>query len=99
MPIDDRIGKAEAFKLIVGQDRGSGKYLGDVSSFEIKPEDVDKVYLTIKKMQRCYHSYPEYPVSKYFAESFSKVENAYLATNSKAFQEAVKDLMMDIELE
>lgn len=99
MAIDDRIGKWDAFKSIVGQKHCSGKYPGDVPDFEVKPEDVDNVYLTVKKMQRCYHGDPTYPLAQYFAQSFSKVENAYLSQDHRTFQEAVRELMMDIDAE
>jgi len=97
MAIDDIIGKREVFETIVGKHPFEGGFAGDVPEFEIKPENVDTIYLAVKKFQRCYHNDPTYPVAKYYADSFSKIEEAYLSKNAEAFKEAVAGLMMDID--
>ena len=99
MAIDDRIGKWETFKLIVGQRHCQGVFPGDIPKFEISPEKVDEVYLTIKKMQRCYYDTPDYPVSKYFAKAFESIERAYLLRDMSTFHTSVTDLMELIDAE
>ncbi|MGV8087088.1 MAG: hypothetical protein ACP5N1_05655 [Candidatus Woesearchaeota archaeon] len=97
MAIDDTISDGMLFEKIVGKKSCNGNYPGDVPDFKINLKQIDKTYLLIKKMQRVYHSDPTYAVSKYYAESFNNVEEAYLSKNLDAFKRAVKDLMMDID--
>ncbi|MFH1638172.1 MAG: hypothetical protein ABIB71_07130 [Candidatus Woesearchaeota archaeon] len=99
MAIDDKIGKWDAFKQIVRQEHCQGKYAGDVPNLKIPAEKVDEIYLIVKKMQRCYHDQPEYAVSKYYAMSFSLIEDAYLSRDFEAFKGAVRGLMFDIDAE
>ncbi len=99
MAIDDRVGKADLFKIVVGKARFGGHSPGDVPDFKIKPNNVDEVYLAVKKMQRCYHADQTYPVAKYYASSFGEIENAYLSGNFNDFQEAVRGLMVAIHAE
>lgn len=81
---------------------GSGLYKlnpNEVNELEISPEEVDSVYLTIEKMQRYYHNNPTSATARYYSESFSKVEDAYLSRNMNAFQSAVRNLMFEIYVE
>lgn len=48
MAIDDVVGKREALKTIVGRESYTGSPI-DNQHLEIRPEDVDKVCLIIKK--------------------------------------------------
>lgn len=98
MAIDDKIGKWEAFKIIVGKDVCKGEFPGDVPEFNIPHKNVDKVYLTVKKMQRCYYGRTD-PVAAYYSSHFHKVEGAYLSRNFYDFRAAVKGLMVAIDSE
>jgi len=95
MGIEDKVGKWELFEMIVGQKPFQGGCPGDVPDFEIKPKDVDKIYLNVKKMQRCYQD--DRPLSEYFSHSFDLVEKAYLQRDFEKFKDAVTLLMTDID--
>lgn len=94
----DRLGKANLFELVVGERRCGGSFPGDVPEFQISEEDIDKIYLGVKKMQRCYHLQPdEYPVKQYYMQSFIDIEDAYLAGDFEKFYAAIKYLMISID--
>ena len=97
MGIEERAGKFDVFKQIVGKQVCQGTFPGDVPEFTIAPEKVDETYLLVKKMQRCYHDQPNYPTAAYFSRSFKAVEEAYLAQDLPGFQKAVRGLMIDID--
>jgi hypothetical protein len=94
---DRDIGKWDLYRLIVGKDPFKGQFPGDVPHFEIKSEDMDDVYIKVKKMQRCYAKEPKRSISKYFAESFALIEEAYLYGDIDQFNDAVRGLMIDID--
>ncbi len=97
MGIQDKLGKWELFRLVVGQRHCQGMCAGDVPKFEILDEDIDAIYLGVKQMQRCYQD--NGPLSQYFGRRFKKIEEAYLKQDRKGFDEGVRDLMVAIDAE
>lgn len=97
MSINDVVDKRELFKAITGKEVGMENAPG--IDFKVYSRSVDSVYLKIKKMQRNYNEYPEHSTSKYFAESFSKIEKAYLSRDIKAFNTSVSSLLIAIAYE
>ena len=82
--------------MIVGRKCAKGNFPGDVPEFKIHLSEVDKVYLLIKKMQRCYHK-REDPAAKYYSINFKAVEEAYLSQNIDEFKKVIYDLMVSID--
>jgi hypothetical protein len=102
MGIEDRVGKHEVYKIITGKESHEIlDYAGQIpNECEIKPEDVDRIFLAVKKMERCYHKEPDsYPVKKYYAHHFQAIESAYLSQDFEAFVEAAKSLASSIHAE
>ncbi|MEI7718287.1 MAG: hypothetical protein WCI72_00335 [archaeon] len=98
--LDDRLGKHEVFTQIVGRAPFGGQFSGDVPEFEIKPEDKDKVYSLVKRMQKCYSDKPAtYPVKVYYSGRFTEIDQAFVSNDPKVFKEAVRGLMVAIDCE
>jgi len=63
---------------------------------EISPEQVDKAYLLVKKMERFLRGFPD-SLRNYYAHSIGKIEEAYLSADFNAFKSGLASLMGDVE--
>jgi hypothetical protein len=102
---DKTLGKWDVYSAITGKDWwGAGLGLGEIHPFNITQENMDKVYLVIKRMQRdkYYHdpTNPEHtPLHEYYKDAFEKIDQAFLKNDTKEFKKAVEDLLSRIVLD
>ena len=73
--------------------------MGEVHPFEIRPEEVDKVYELVLKFKRRYEkAYPDpkSPTRIYYVRECEKIKAAYKSGNLKTFKYAVNGLLIAI---
>jgi len=76
----------------------SGLLFGKVPSFDVKPQDVDKIYELVLRLKRSYekHFPPEDRTRRYYVEPCERIKAAYKSGNLEAFKSAVSYLLVSI---
>ncbi|MBI5065520.1 hypothetical protein HZA97_04740 [Candidatus Woesearchaeota archaeon] len=95
MTLNEWIGKREVFQVIMEGKPYDSVYSGVVPEFELIDEQkIDKIYLAIKKMQKCRCGGENDLLANYYNPTIQRIENAYFVHDRKRFKEEVSKLMM-----